>query len=239
MRYLFTLIALLLTLPAYTSETTKYNAKANTPIRTLEKLDITKAKVINLDTPIFPSSSDEVVNFLDTNQKAGVVYILLNSPGGSIMDGLAIIEKMQAIRPYTQTICVITGEGAFSMAAVISMYCNYTFMQKDAALMFHDASISMSGEVHQMKSRFAYLVSWLDGFHRDVAVQIGMPTAQYTEAIKSELWFTAQQASAQNLVNGVVNVLKHSAPPLSSTMRRSIFDFEQSEKEGSHICVEY
>ena len=76
-------------------------------------------RIIFLGTAI----NDQVANiivaqllFLDSTDKKNDVYIYLNSPGGSVYDGLAIYDTMQYIGPDVGTIC--TGMAA-SMGAVL------------------------------------------------------------------------------------------------------------------------
>ena len=78
-----------------------------------------KENIIFLGTPI----DDQVANliiaqllFLEAEDPEKDISIYINSPGGSITAGLAILDTMQFIRPDIVTICV--GQAA-SMAAVL------------------------------------------------------------------------------------------------------------------------
>ncbi len=54
--------------------------------------------------------------FLESEDPEKDINIYINSPGGSVTDGLAIYDTMQYIRPEISTICI--GQAA-SMAAII------------------------------------------------------------------------------------------------------------------------
>ena len=78
-----------------------------------------KENIIFLGTPI----DDQVANliiaqllFLEAEDPEKDISIYINSPGGSITAGLAILDTMAFIRPDIVTICV--GQAA-SMAAVL------------------------------------------------------------------------------------------------------------------------
>jgi len=58
--------------------------------------------------------------FLEADNPERDIYLYINSPGGSVTDGLAIYDTMQYIKSDVSTICV--GQCA-SMAAVRSMMC--------------------------------------------------------------------------------------------------------------------
>lgn len=92
------------------------------------QLNIAKMDVFSrlmMDRIIFMGMAidDEVANivvaqllFLDSNNKNSDIFIYINSPGGSVPDGLAIYDTMQIVQPDVATIC--TGMAA-SMGAVL------------------------------------------------------------------------------------------------------------------------
>ncbi|MDR2509981.1 MAG: ATP-dependent Clp protease proteolytic subunit [Spirochaetaceae bacterium] len=78
-----------------------------------------KDRIVFLDGEINDISADLVVAqllFLDGQDTEKDVSLYINSPGGSVMSGLAIYDTMQYIKCDVQTICV--GQAA-SMAALI------------------------------------------------------------------------------------------------------------------------
>lgn len=76
-------------------------------------------RIIFLGYPIGSQVANIVVAqllFLESTDAKNDIYIYLNSPGGSVYDGLAIYDAMQYVRPDVATIC--TGMAA-SMGAVL------------------------------------------------------------------------------------------------------------------------
>jgi len=78
-----------------------------------------KERIVFLGTPI----NDQVANaiiaqllFLDREDPERDIHLYINSPGGSVYAGLAILDTMRLIRPDVSTICVGT---AASMATVL------------------------------------------------------------------------------------------------------------------------
>jgi ATP-dependent Clp protease protease subunit len=92
------------------------------------QLNIAKMDVFSrlmMDRIIFMGMAidDEVANiivaqllFLDSTNKTSDISIYVNSPGGSVYDGMAIYDTMQIVQPDVATIC--TGMAA-SMGAVL------------------------------------------------------------------------------------------------------------------------
>lgn len=78
-----------------------------------------KDRIVFLDGEINDISADLVVAqllFLDGQDTEKDISLYINSPGGSVMAGLAIYDTMQYVKADVQTICV--GQAA-SMAALI------------------------------------------------------------------------------------------------------------------------
>ncbi len=78
-----------------------------------------KENIIFLGTPIDDTVANLIIAqllFLEAEDPERDISIYINSPGGSITSGLAILDTMQFIRPDIVTICV--GQAA-SMAAVL------------------------------------------------------------------------------------------------------------------------
>lgn len=81
--------------------------------------DLLKHRVIFLNEPINAESSQRVIEqllFLAYEDEHSDITMYINSPGGSIIDGLAIYDTMNYIKCDVATICVGL---AASMAAVL------------------------------------------------------------------------------------------------------------------------
>jgi len=78
-----------------------------------------KENIIFLGTPIDDAVSNLIIAqllFLEAEDPERDISIYINSPGGSITSGLAILDTMRFVRPDIATFCV--GQAA-SMAAVL------------------------------------------------------------------------------------------------------------------------
>jgi ATP-dependent Clp endopeptidase proteolytic subunit ClpP len=73
------------------------------------------------------------------------VFITIDSPGGEVYAGLALIQAMrEANRAGVQTVCLADGYAA-SMAAVIFESCNVRIMTRRSALLFHPVTSGCEG----------------------------------------------------------------------------------------------
>lgn len=80
-----------------------------------------KDRIIFLSGPIDEVTANVVIAqllFLESENPDKDIHIYINSPGGSVTDGMAIYDTMQYIKPDVSTICV--GMAA-SMASILLM----------------------------------------------------------------------------------------------------------------------
>jgi len=78
-----------------------------------------KDRIIFLGTQVESNMANSIVAqllFLEADDPDKDIYIYINSPGGSVVDGLAILDTMRYIKPDVSTICI--GQ-ASSMGAVL------------------------------------------------------------------------------------------------------------------------
>jgi ATP-dependent Clp protease, protease subunit len=81
-----------------------------------------KQRVIFLGSPIDDATANDVITkllFLDMDSSTKPIHLVINSPGGLVLAGLAIMDTMDKVRAPVATHCLGT---AHSMAAVILAY---------------------------------------------------------------------------------------------------------------------
>ncbi len=103
-----------------------------------------KENIIFLGTPIDDAVANLIIAqllFLEAEDPERDISIYINSPGGSITSGLAILDTMRFVRPDIVTICV--GQAA-SMAAVLLAAGSKgkRFSLPNSRIMIHQPSMS-------------------------------------------------------------------------------------------------
>lgn len=141
------------------------------------------------------------INALSKNNEP--IYLLINSPGGSVMDGAQIITAMQASSAPVYTVCL-----AFcaSQAAIIHEYGTKRFMQDRAILMFHEAAGGFEGSFNQIYSRFAVFNKYVNKMDAFVANRVGLSLEAFKSQLGGEVWLDSEDATAKNFNDKIVNV---------------------------------
>lgn len=106
-----------------------------------------KDHIIFIGSPIDDVIANLVIAqllFLEAEDPERDISLYINSPGGSVTDGLAILDTMQFIRPDVSTICL--GQ-AMSMGAVLlaAGTRGKRFALPNARIMIHQPSGGFSG----------------------------------------------------------------------------------------------
>ena len=81
-----------------------------------------RERIIFLGEAVTSDSANRIVAqmlFLEAEDPEKDIYLYINSPGGSVYDGLGIFDTMQHIKPDVHTVCVglAASMGAFLLCA--------------------------------------------------------------------------------------------------------------------------
>lgn len=129
------------------------------------------------------------------------IYLLLNSPGGSVLDGILVIQAIQASKAPVVTVCT---QICASMAAMIFEYGSTRYLGNKAFLMFHPASAGAQGELDKIVSRLTFFQSLISGIEAEIATRAGVSYSQYKVWSSSELWLFGEQAVKQGFADSIV-----------------------------------
>ena len=81
-----------------------------------------RERIVFLGEPVTSDSANRIVAqllFLEADDPEKDIFLYINSPGGSVYDGLGIFDTMQHVKPDIHTVCVglAASMGAFLLCA--------------------------------------------------------------------------------------------------------------------------
>jgi len=139
----------------------------------------------------------------------GDIAVRINSPGGSVFEGLPIYEALAA---YGGGKVMVYIDGlAASMASVIAMAGDDIIMAESALMMMHkpwDASIGNADELRQDAARLDTIERQLVGIY---AKRSGLSPARIRAMLAAETWFDAEQAQSAGFATSSAPALKLAA----------------------------
>lgn len=147
------------------------------------------------------NSSSIAAEILRMSNDPKPITIVINSPGGSVLDGAQIISAIEGARGPVNTLCI---ELCASMAAMIHQYGTNRLMLDRSIIMFHPASGGAQGEVDKMASRINTIKDYIGEMEQNVAKRSKMTYNEYKFKSGTELWLSAKDAYKSNVSDSTV-----------------------------------
>jgi ATP-dependent protease ClpP protease subunit len=162
---------------------------------------------------------------LDSSLKSGYpINLVLYTPGGSIQDGLELIEYLKSVNRPINTVTIF----AASMGFQIAQNLGNRYILENGVLMSHKAQGGFEGEFgdgnSQIDSRYRLWMSRiLELDNQTVAKTKGKQTLKsYRAAYQNELWLTGAQSTKGGYADKVISAT--CAKDLNGT-REQIIEF--------------
>jgi ATP-dependent protease ClpP protease subunit len=134
------------------------------------------------------------------------IWLQINSFGGSVEAGFVFIDTIKNIKSPIYS--VVTSK-AYSMAAIIAIYCDKRYIYPHATMMFHEASYGALGEDPTIRSRMQFNSRYLDRLHAEIAGILKMPLKKYRSRIRDAWWAMADEAVRANFADAVVTRISY------------------------------
>jgi len=128
------------------------------------------------------------------------IELLINSPGGDVFDGLAMVNVLRAHRASTRA--VVQGMAA-SAASFIACAADECVMAPNSTMMIHDAWGVCVGNADDMLALGAVLDQASGNLAEIYAAKSGKTVDEMRAAMKAETWYTADEAVAAGLADSV------------------------------------
>ena len=166
-------------------------------------------RIIILSEDVNPASASIVVAellFLEAQDPDKDIQFYINSPGGSIPDGMAIYDTMQYIKCDVSTICVgmAASMGSFLLAAGTK---GKRLALPNAEILIHQHLIGgggISGQTTDVKIHADHLVYTREKMNRLLSEMTGQSLETIQKDTERDNYMTAQQALEYGLIDKVI-----------------------------------
>ena len=141
--------------------------------------------------------------FLESLDPKRDIQIFINSPGGSVIDGLGIYDTMQYVSPEIGTIC--TGLAA-SMGAVLlaaGTKGKRTCLQH-SRVMIHQPSGGMQGQFKDMEISYNLIKGMKKELYEILSHHTGKPVEIIEQDCDRDNWMSSTEAKEYGLVDEVL-----------------------------------
>lgn len=165
-----------------------------------------KERIIFLSGEVESQMANSVVAqmlFLAAEDEKKDITLYINSPGGSIVAGLAIYDTMNHIKPDVKTVCV--GMAA-SMGAVLLAggERGKRFALPNAEVMIHQPLGGMEGQASDIKIHADHIMDTKKRLNEILAQHTGQKMSKVEEDTERDNFMTASEAAKYGLIDKVI-----------------------------------
>lgn len=165
-----------------------------------------KDRVIFLGDAIDNSVANIVVGqllFLESVDPDKDIHLYINSPGGSVTAGMAILDTMHFIKPPVCTICI--GE-ASSMGALLlaAGEKGKRFTLPNSRIMIHQPLGGFHGQATDIQIRAREMLRVKDKLNRILAEATGQPFERMEADTERDNFMSAEEALEYGLIDKII-----------------------------------
>lgn len=156
------------------------------------------------------------------------INVRINSPGGSVFDGLAIFN---ALKSHPAEVVVHIDGMALSMASVIAMAGNTISIAENALMMIHDPQGMVVGSAEDMREQAQLLDKIRDSLAIAYEQKTGLNREQIVEMMREETWLNSTEAVEQGFADQL------SSEPLAiAAMCRSVPEYLRDSPRAADLA---
>ena len=141
--------------------------------------------------------------YLEAQDPNKDIQFYINSPGGSVTDGMAIYDTMQFIKCDVSTICVgmAASMGAFLLSSGTK---GKRIALPNSEIMIHQPSAGTKGKVTDMEIDVEHFLRIKNNLNKILADNTGKTIEEVKAASERDNWLTAEEAKEFGLIDQII-----------------------------------
>jgi len=166
-----------------------------------------RERIIFLGEPVTSESANRVVAqllFLESEDPEKDIFLYINSPGGSVYDGLGIFDTMQHIKPDVQTVCVglAASMGAFLLCAGAQ---GKRSSLTHSRIMIHQPLGGARGQASDIRIQADEILYLKKKLNQELADRTGQPLSRIEEDTDRDFFMSPAEAVEYGLIDKVID----------------------------------
>jgi len=144
--------------------------------------------------------------FLESEDPDKEIYFYINSPGGSVTDGLAIVDTMNYIKCPVSTFCVGLA-ASFGAVLLANGEKGKRFAMPNAEILIHQPLIAgggISGQTTDIKIHAEQMIKTRERLTKILADRTGKPIEQVMQDTERDNYMTAEEALEYGLIDEIL-----------------------------------
>ncbi|MCL2638058.1 MAG: ATP-dependent Clp endopeptidase proteolytic subunit ClpP [Oscillospiraceae bacterium] len=167
-------------------------------------------RIVMLHEDVNPVTASLIVAqllFLEGQDPEKDIFLYINSPGGSVTDGMSIFDTMQYIKCDVSTICLgmAASMGAFLLAAGAK---GKRYALPNSEIMIHQPSSGTRGQVTDIEIHTKRLLFMKDRLNKILSDRTGQPIDVVRQDTERDNFMTAEEALKYGIIDKIMEPKK-------------------------------
>lgn len=140
--------------------------------------------------------------FLESEDPKKDIFLYVNSPGGSVSAGLAILDTMNHVKPDVATVCV--GMAASAAAVILSAGAKgKRFALPNSEVMIHQPWGGAQGQATDIEITAKHILATRERLNKILAKNTGQTLEKIEKDVERDYFMTADEAKKYGIVDTV------------------------------------
>ena len=148
--------------------------------------------------------------FLESEDPDKEISLYINSPGGSITDGMGIVDTMNYIKCPVSTICVGLA-ASFGAVLLANGEKGKRFATPNAEILIHQPLIGgngIAGQTTEIKIHADHMIKTREKLNKLLSDKSGQSIETIERDTERDHWMTAEEALEYGLIDGIMDKRK-------------------------------
>ena len=171
-----------------------------------------KDRIIFLGEDVNPTSASLIIAqllFLESEDPDKEIFLYINSPGGSITDGMGIVDTMNYIKCPVSTICVGLA-ASFGAVLLANGEKEKRFATPNSEILIHQPLIGgqgggISGQATEIKIHADHMIRTREKLNKLLSEKTGQSIETIERDTERDHYMTAQEALEYGLIDGIMD----------------------------------
>ena len=166
-----------------------------------------RERIVFLGEPVTSDSANRIVAqllFLEADDPDKDIFLYINSPGGSVYDGLGNFDTMQHVKPDIHTVCVglAASMGAFLLAAGAKGKRSSLLHSR---IMIHQPLGGARGQASDIRIQADEILFIKDKLNKELSERTGQPIERIREDTDRDFYMSPSEAIEYGIIDNVFN----------------------------------
>ena len=174
-----------------------------------------KDRIIFLGEDVNPTSASLIIAqllFLESEDPDKEIFLYINSPGGSITDGMGIVDTMNYIKCPVSTICVGLA-ASFGAVLLANGEKGKRYATPNSEILIHQPLIGgqgggISGQATEIKIHADHMIRTREKLNKLLSEKTGQSIETIERDTERDHYMTAQEALEYGLIDGIMDKRK-------------------------------